>query len=302
MDVSQLIFDYLNGKGWVVLEDVEEEVSLLASGENNTNYLITASELYGETKYLFRINHSSRLGLTDQIEYEFAVLQAVRRSGVTPRPFYCDANPGEGLGNGVMLMEYLEGRPLNYSVDWAIAAEVLAKIHSVPVDTRLIVQKNPVWDYARECRGLGDHFDTAHGDDIKEKLCDCIDELTALAGEVERLSEKESPVIVNGIACSSDFLIDDEGENKIGKLVDWESGVIASRYVDIGQFFAQACLVGEFGYCRDEEEKSRFAEVYINATGLDISVQEVVSRATLFEKSTMLRAKIWNCVALGDVK
>lgn len=303
MDTIGRIYDFLNKKGWVVLDDPEEQISLLYSGEHNTNYLITVSELYGEARYVFRVNHSSRLGLTDQIEYEFAVLQALRRSGVTPRPFYCDANPGAELGNGVLLMEYLEGRPLNYGGDWQVAAQILARVHSVSVDGRLIVQKNPVWDFARECQGLIHGFrPMPNSDDILVRLGECVEELETLAGEFERLVEMELPVIVNGGACSSDFLIDDNGENKIGKLVDWECGVISSRYVDIGQFFAQACQVGEFGYCRDEGEKQRFAQAYIDAGGFEISVSEVVRCATLYEKAIISRSRIWNCVALGDIK
>jgi len=301
MELRQVVFEYLNTKGWVVLDDMEEQISLLGSGESNTNFLITAAELYGEARYLFRINHSSRLGLADQIEYEFAVLQAVRRSGVTPRPFYCDSEPGDKLGNGVMLMEYLEGRPLDCDGDWEVAAEILAKIHSVPVDTRLIAQKSPVSDSVRECRRIVEGFGK-HDDEILMRLGKYVEKLEDLVGEAERFSHKDSPVIINGAVCPSDFLIDDEGEEKIGMLVDWECGVVSSRYVDIGQFFAQASLARESGYCRDEDERCRFAEVYIDVAGLDVSVEEFVQRANLFEQAAMLRSTIWNSVALRDMK
>lgn len=303
MDEIERIYEFLNKKGWVVLDDPEEQIIPLGSGEHNTNYLIQVYELYGEAKYLFRVNHSSRLGLTDQIEYEFAVLQSLRRSGVTPRPYYCDANPGKALGDGALLMEFLEGRPLNYGGDWQVAAQVLAKIHSVPADGRLIVQMNPVREFARECQGLVQGFRLPpNGEDMLARLGECVEKLEGLAEKFDLIADSESPVIVNGGACSSDFLIDDEGDTKIGKLVDWECGVVSSRYVDIGQFFAQACQIGEFGYCRDEKEKQRFAQAYIDAGSFDMSVDEVVRRATVYEEAVISRAKIWNCVALGDIK
>jgi aminoglycoside phosphotransferase (APT) family kinase protein len=294
MNSKQEVYEYLNSKGWVKLDDYEEQVVPLGSGESNTNFLITANELSGEVQYLFRVNHLSRLGLMDHVEYEFAVLQAVRRSGVTPRPFYCDSEPGS-LGMGVMLMEYLEGRPLVCNDDWKVAAETLATVHCVPAGVRLLQQKNPVLDSVRHCRKVVEKIGTREdGDKVLAQLGMSIEKLEYIAGEVEEFFDDDFPVIVNGSVRPSDFLVDDENgdEDKTGVLVDWECGVVSSRYVDMGQFFVQASLAGESGYCRDDDEKKRFSEAYMNAAGLDVPVEEFIRRANLFGQAAVIRSMI----------
>src|SRR6056297_66293 len=100
---------YLEKSGWV---EHPERISFLAAGEYNENYLIEA----GDGRYVFRINHGSQLGLSDQIGYEFKVLSALAESGVTPRPFAVDSGPNV-FGSGVLLMEYVPGVPLDYRTD-----------------------------------------------------------------------------------------------------------------------------------------------------------------------------------------
>ena len=67
MPQSKIIKDYLNDSGW--LSGVKE-VSHLASGEYNENYLVYSSE--GRT--VFRINHGSQLFISYQVEYEYTGL------------------------------------------------------------------------------------------------------------------------------------------------------------------------------------------------------------------------------------
>ena len=124
----------------------EVEVSFLAAGEYNENYL--AKEQNGK-RSVFRINHGSQLSLSNQIEYEFFVLKAVESSGVTPKPLFYDSSP-RGIEGGVLLMEFLPGVPLKYESDTLVAADIFSKIHNIPVSSRLIVQENPILDIARE--------------------------------------------------------------------------------------------------------------------------------------------------------
>lgn len=138
MDKMQVVYDYLNKKGWVVLDDLDEQVELLAKDGNNENYLITASEIYGDARYVLRVNHASPFGLRDQVDYEYAVLQALRLSGVTPRPFYSDSIDAGDLGRGALLMEHLPGRALDVAAEYELVAEALAAVHSQPVDECLI--------------------------------------------------------------------------------------------------------------------------------------------------------------------
>jgi hypothetical protein len=92
---------FLLEQGWV---EGSPEVSFLAAGEYNQNFLVRA----GGERLVFRINHGSQLGLADQIGYEFKVLRCVAPSGVTPRPLRVHSDP-HPFGGGVLLMQYLPG-------------------------------------------------------------------------------------------------------------------------------------------------------------------------------------------------
>ena len=299
------IFEYLNKKGWVVLTDAEEQVTLLGHGKCNSNFLISAQELYGEAKYLFRLNHTSSLGVPDQVEYEFDVLQALRRSGVTPRPFYCDSCPESKLGKGVLFMEYLEGRQLRYSEDLAVAAEVMGKVHSIPVDGRFVAQKNRLSNFISRKNELMDCAKMyGHEGESTLRLNEWFRELADIANSIEDVLAEDSPVIINGSVSCSDFIVhgDDEDETKKGSLVDWERGAVSSRYFDIGQFLVQASLSGEHGHRLHEVDKCHFAEVYIEAVGLDVSTDELVQRSSLVEHAITLQNKIMNYSVSGKNK
>ncbi len=297
MEKVQAIAEYINTKGWLVLDDPEEQIVALGTSENNETYCITVAEIYGESSFVFRINHASRLGLTDQAEYEFTVLQALRRSGVTPRPFYCDCETCGDLGKGTLFMEFLPGRMLNYAGDWEVAAKVLAQVHSQPVDPRLIVQNTPLDEIVRECAGLENLFVASRHDRIKAGFIGCLDDLRELAEEARTLMVDEQNVIVHGDPLAADFIIEDG--NKTGWLVDWEAGMVSSRFVDIGKFMAHASLACETGFCRNELERQRFLEVYLDAAKLDMGIDDALERAEIFEMAAQLQAMICNCVALA---
>jgi len=300
MEKLQTVFDYLNGKGWVPLDDVDEQLSFLGKSETHENYLITAHELYGDTQFVFRVNFDSHLGITDQIDYEFTVLQALRNSGVTPRPFYSDSTSVEALGKGVMLMEHMPGRTFKYADDWNVAATVLAAIHSQPVDGRLLIQEKPLATMYGECAGLADRFDVIRHEHLQAEYLSCLEDLQALVLEVKDLIADDSPVIIHGSFLASDFIVDEECD--AAWLVDWENSMISSRYLDLGQFMIQAALCGDIGFCRTSDEKMQFIKVYCHAVDADIDVDDVLRKAMFFEQALELKAMIHNCVALtGNV-
>lgn len=99
--------------------------SPLGQGEYNVNY----SFIHPRTgkKLVLRINTGSQMHLEDQIGYEFTALQYLVPSGRTPKPLFCDRE------QGLLVMEWLPGRTLDYKTDMDEAAGILADIHSVPV-------------------------------------------------------------------------------------------------------------------------------------------------------------------------
>ncbi|WP_247648304.1 aminoglycoside phosphotransferase family protein [Pseudodesulfovibrio sp. zrk46] len=292
MDTIEAITTFLETRKWVVLDDPEEHISFLAAGEYNENYRITVNEIYGDASHVFRINHDSQLGLEDQIEYEFAVLRALVRSGVTPRPFYCEPDPKlDGLGKGVLLMEYLPGRPLQYENDWREAARIFAKVHSQPVDHSLIVQANPILDIARESEGLIHRYPDHPMTKQKQLLLDYHAEITRLAEEAAEDFRGDPLVIANTEVNSHNFIIDDETGR--GWLVDWEKAVVTSRFQDIGHFLVPTTTLWKTDFRFTDEGKKNFVAAYLDEAGLDMDLDTALRLTDLMERTILLRAMSW---------
>lgn len=294
MTTLQSVAGFLTTRGWVLIDDAEEQIMSLGSCWNNDNYVITAHELYGETRYLLRLGRGGGLGLMARFDYEYGVLQAVGRSGRTPRPFYCDgAAVVGGETVGALLMEYLPGRAFECAGDWELAAQALAVIHAQPEDSRLMVRDDPVMDTYRLCAGpdapdaaccaTGEGAAGEHGD----RVCS---ELRTLVREAGALLRDEARVVVHGSVRLTDFVVDEDGDR--AWLVDWENGGVSSRYVDLGLFIASAAAAGEAGFCRTQSEQRAFLAVYAQAAGLTAPTDAMLTRASLFARVCELRRSL----------
>jgi len=292
MGTIQAVYDFLRERGWLQVDDPDEQISFLAAGEYNENYLVTIEEIYGTARHVFRINHGSQLGLSPQIEYEFAVLRALARSGVTPRPFYCEAEPGKPeLGKGVLLMEYLPGRPLDYAIDWREAARIFAAIHSQPVDRSLIVQDNPVMDIAQESDGLINRFPDHPLTEQRDRLLAYHAEVTSLAAEFQKLTAGDPLVMANPEVNSHNFIIDDETGR--GWLVDWEKCVVTSRFQDLGHFLVPTTTLWKTDFRFDEKQKRNFVAAYLDFSGIGMGIEAAMRCTDLMERTILLRAMSW---------
>jgi aminoglycoside phosphotransferase (APT) family kinase protein len=261
-----------------------ERVEFLAAGEYNQNYLV-----HGRSgKYVFRINHGSQLGLDNQIEYEFRVLKAVEPSGVTPRAFFVDSD-ADGLGKGVLLMEYLPGRALEYPIDIRKAAEVFAKIHGLSTAEGLIVQNNPIEAIAEESYGLINRF--ADHPLIGEKACllRYHEKILTLSENTRDFFTDEEPCIVNTEVNSGNFIVQPEKTY----LVDWEKAVVSCRYQDLGHFVVPTTTLWKNNYVYNEEEKLRFIRCYSQSLDLDLDVRELFEKTKILERTILLRALSW---------
>lgn len=294
--MNKIVTKFLKQKGWAEIDDPEEQIEQLGVSPTNVTYLIRLNEIYGETRHVFRINLESAMGLADPSGYEFSVLQALRRSGVTPRPYYVDGGDKVTLGNGAMLMEYLPGRQLRYVDDYRLAARTLAAIHAQPAEG-LVVSENPLRDAARQCdEGVAKVRESGSGIMVSG-MKKCVEELDWLAGKVERWESEDPLVIVHGAPAANDFVVDEDGER--AWLVDWETAMISNRYYDLGRFMLMASYAGETGFCRDESEKRLFLEAYAEAAGMDVPVDEMLERADIFARAAELWNSSWNCAALA---
>lgn len=286
---KQQIDSFLREHGWI---EGNSTVEFLAAGEYNENYLVTSAA----QRTVFRINHGSQLNLNDQIAYEFAVLENVAPSGVTPRPLHvCASHPV--FPRGAMLMTYIPGRHLDYRTDLREAAECFARVHAVDYDYTtgpLLVQADPILDIVAECRGLLGRYDD-------HPLPDSGRIIHAYLERVRRLSERasfagESPCIVNTEVNSGNFLVSDRRV----RLVDWEKAVASYRYQDLGHFLVPTTTLWKTDFRFDAPTRRRFLQDYHDAAEPPVGLDELDERTALLEKTILLRAFSWVYMAYAE--
>jgi len=279
---TELIHLFLDRSDWV---PAPRTVRFLGAGEYNENYRVDAQG----GPVVFRINHGSQLELDNQIEYEFRVLQAVERSGVTPKPLEFSLEETEGLGDGVLLMEFLPGRPLEYQSGYLGAATVFAKVHSLPTSDALITQAEPMLDIAEESSRLLSRFDDHPLPAERKKLYTYRDHIVRLAETHRGFFADEGLSIVNTEVNSSNFLV----HHGRTRLVDWEKAVLSSRYQDLGHFLVPTTTLWKGSYVFTAEEKARFLQEYRTLTNIDLTLEELIFGTTLLESTIILRGLSW---------
>lgn len=183
-------------KGW--LENVES-VTFLAAGEYNENYVITS----GERRYVFRINHGSQIEQENQIGYEFHVLKCVEPSGVTPKVYH--VAPDSALG-GVLLMDYIPGKPFVFHKDLDKVPPVFAAIHTVPLPLSAAASnsicdsiRNPIRDSIHDQihdqirdpirDSIRDPIHDLNCDPIHDLICDSIRDLPPLLRQIDPIGD-----------------------------------------------------------------------------------------------------------------
>lgn len=297
MNRKTSIARFLNDSGWLP-GVTDRDVTFLAAGEYNENHLVQS---HGGA-CVFRINHGSQLGQKRQIEYEFHVLQVLRDSGVTPLPWHvAQAPPAEyGFGGGVLLMEYLEGRPLEYESHDHTAAAILARVHSQPLPRelsgaqlpQLVTQAEPVQDIARESLELIERYPGHPLRDKRERLLRYHDAIQLLAGETAQFFAAEPLVLVNSEVNSHNFIINGQAPHG-GWLVDWEKAVVSQRWQDLGHFLVPTTTQWKRDFVYDRHRKRAFLQTYLAHADLDMELDQALQLTQVLERTILLRALSW---------
>ncbi len=270
------------------------QVSFLAQGEYNINFLLeTAKE-----RFVLRLNTGSQMHLDNQIKYEYQALEYLEESQVTPSPVLLDDSCST-LSFGMLVMEYLPGRSLDYRKDLEQAAQVLAKVHQVSVqqENKLITEDKPLSGIWRECSNLiPKYLNSSLGKyEIKKFLEDMITGL-------DRLKDKESDImsllpysIVNTEVNSGNFLIDDK--NNDAYLVDWEKPLLTSPLQDLSHFRVPTTTLWKTDYKMTAKDKDRFIRAYCNQRGFNNRFQQVKEALEVFDKFSAMRGISWSAMA-----
>lgn len=309
MDKIRGLSDYIRTEAYRralgLPEKVTEEYRLLAQGEYNRNYIFTHPVTGKEL--LLRVNCGSQMHLEDQIGYEFRALKMLEPSGRTPKAFYVDGSRSF-LDHGVMVMEYLPGKPLDYHRDLRIAAEIMADIHSTSVPEEMIPEagditgkkalvspKDPLRAILEECEQMvKTYMDSPLGEeDRKIKIREMLD-----AGwkKIEHLPVKNlRKCCINTELNSTNFLIG--GPGKENYLIDWEKPLYGDPAQDLGHFLAPTTTFWKTDVILNRQEMDEFVEEYIRAVDGRFPTDGLRERVAAFVPVTCLRGVTWCAMA-----
>lgn len=256
---------YLQARDWggvPAMAGRRFRVEPLATGEYNLNYRLCGRD--GEGDLVFRVNVGTQIGREDQILYEFKALALLAGSGVTPRPHFVDDSRAV-FPRGVGIMDFLPGRQLRYATDLAAAAEVLARVHQVPVapeDNHLIREDAPLDLIYRECRDLLRVYldsDLAHPG-IKTFLGEVLDWARAARTRERFYQQDPWRCIVNTEVNSGNFIVDpDRGR---AHLVDWEMPRWGDPSQDLSHFCSPLTTLWKTDYRMPAADRADFLAHY----------------------------------------
>lgn len=261
------------------------KVEFLAQGEYNKNYLI--EDISG--KFVFRINMASQLNLDNQIEYEYNAIKELEKSGVTPLVYFYD-NSREFFREGVLMMNYLEGRPLDYRRDLEIAAGIFARIHQLDVkdfEDILIKESDLCRARVREAdMWLTSYRKSNLPDKDSKMIIEKLYEYCLLnADHTDKYFNDNPWLVVNNTEVNShNFIIG--GEKSY--LIDWEKPVISDPVQDITQFLAPTTTLWKTDILLSEEMINSFYDKYESLVGRSIR-----ERVKAYEPYLLLRAFSW---------
>ena len=227
-------------------------IEKLANGEYNENFTINVNMVCKNKKLSFkdvlRINRGSQLGIAEQLSYEYKALEYLDKTGITPKPILIDTSKKD-IDKDYMVMEFIEGRWLDYNTDLDLAIEALVSLHSYSrVDQAdykgtFITSLNPYKAILNESESMYKKYKESIY--FNYKIGDAIDEIFR---QVKKISEKYccenhefkknkndfDYVLINTELNSSNFLVD--GDKCY--IVDWEKPIWGDKEQDLGHFLA----------------------------------------------------------------
>ncbi|KMT22478.1 aminoglycoside phosphotransferase family protein [Clostridium cylindrosporum] len=272
----------------------ELELKMLAQGEYNINYIFTHPTT--NKKLLLRVNTGSQMHLDNQIEYEYNALKAIYKSGRTPNVYYVDGSLKD-LDYGVLIMEFLDGVPLDYKKDLLIAASCLADIHSIEAQgiNGLISPRNPLEAMIEECHSMARvYLESKLGD---EKIKSQIKRLLSYGKELIK-SEKEyegKRSIINTELNSGNFLIN--GEGKDNYIIDWEKPIFGEVAQDLAHFLAPTTTFWKTDVILEKSEMEEFIDEYIKVVNGRFNTEDLRDRFKIYLPLTCLRGVTWCSMA-----
>ncbi|WP_297280712.1 TIGR04282 family arsenosugar biosynthesis glycosyltransferase [uncultured Anaerococcus sp.] len=242
------IRDIDNMKDLVVAEFNDDNVENLGSGEYNLNYKLDDK--------VIRINLASQIGLgKKQLKYEYDSLKILEKSNSTPK-VYDYYEKGKYLPKSFLTMQYIEGRPLEYDTDIAIAAKLLSSVHNLKTDySHFIYAEKPFLDMYNEFITMFNCYESYENKDIETE--NRIKNFLKIAKESGLDSNITNPCIINTELNNRNFIIGDESV-----IIDWEKPIIGECEQDLAHFLAPTTTNWKTETILPENEMLNFLNSY----------------------------------------
>jgi aminoglycoside phosphotransferase (APT) family kinase protein len=272
-------------------------VEPLAKGEYNCNYLLRR----GTTTLVFRVNIDTQIGRDDQIIYEYQALELLKDSGVTPVPLHVD-DSRKLIDRGILIMEYLPGRPLDYrrKKDLKGAARAFARIHQLqipPERNHLIREEQPLSLIYDECSGLLErYFRSRHADSAIVDYLMKVKEWAAAARAAEYyFVDNPWPCIVNTETNSGNFIVNEERQTV--HLIDWEMPRFGDPSTDLCHFCSPLTTLWKTTFCFSPAAMASFIEEYRGRLSHACPAGTLEMRMRLKNPFVYLRGISWSAYA-----
>lgn len=280
--------------GMHIRSNVELALEPLARGEYNINYTFTHPD--SGDKYVFRVNTASQMKLENQIGYEYKALKALERTERTPKAYYLD-DAKDMLPYGVLVMQYLQGRALDYDKDMGKAALIFADIHKCSIENAdfLVKPANPLGAVLDECKIMAEVYinSSIANNEVKSIINRLIHIIESKLSVVEGRNKKLC--IINTEVNSGNFIINDDMERCY--LIDWEKPILGEAAQDLAHFLAPTTTFWKTNLILTKGQQSEFLKKYAEKAGGTNRFDELLDKVQLYLPFNCLRGITWCSMA-----
>ena len=292
-DLAPAVRSYLEAHPEVVPPSFH--LRLLAAGEYNLNYLATPADGTPSPAHpagagtrdasprraavVVRLSTGSQevAAGAQQVLYEARALRLLEPSGVAPRLLHVDTTPA-GLPYGLLIEEFLPGRPLNYldPADLSRAAQTLARLHAFRLpeaDATLLRIERPLSMYLQFGREMLAPYRAAPN--ASGEVLRILDAVERTLSAQAHLEDSHFPAPWRGVVHT-----DVQAHNFIvqaaeTRLVDWEKPMLDDPTYDLCHFLAPTTTRWKCGVTLSEPDQDSFIEAYLSARERTIGGREV---------------------------
>ncbi|MDJ0831685.1 MAG: aminoglycoside phosphotransferase family protein [Desulfobacterales bacterium] len=270
------------------------QITPLAQGEYNLNYLLQTAH----STLVVRVNVGTQIDRDDQILYEYQTLKLLEPSGVTPRALFVD-DSRQHLANGILLMQYLPGKPLDYARDLDAAAWLFSRTHQVGVakaDNHLIQEDAALTLIYTECQKLLQHyFESELADpDISAYLKELIHWADGARQSESYYQQDPWPCIINTEVNSGNFIVN-RVKNSI-HLVDWEMPRWGDPSQDLCHFYSPLTTLWKTDFQMNQAQKRAFIQAYARHIHDKHLQNTLMERVRLRDPFVYLRGISWSAM------